>query len=84
MNTAQDRSGRELKDALPRALYVADGGELPAMERHYLMHQERYRKMAAAGQRTMASFAERTGTEEGWAMASELEQIAKDVEESRG
>lgn len=84
MTAAEDRSGRELKDALPRALYVADGGELPAMEDHFLMHQKRYREMAAAALRTMANFAERTGTEEGWAIAAEQEQIAEDVEKSRG
>lgn len=73
-----------LKDALPRAVYVADGGELPSMERHFLIWQEKYRTMAAAVLRTLAIAAHATGSDEGWANAIELEEIAAEVEASRG
>lgn len=71
-----------LKDALPRAVYVADGGELPRMERHFLIYQEKYREMAAAVLRTLANAAHATGSSDGWAMADELEDIAASVQSS--
>lgn len=58
--------------AIPRAIYVADGGELPAMERHYLLYQVKYRKMAGAALRALA-------TARLWALAAGESSARTDV-----
>lgn len=78
----RDRN-RPMIDQLPRAVYVAEGGELPEFESHYLRYQERQRKIAGAVLRTMASYAERTRTDTGLAHALELEELAELIEQGR-
>lgn len=76
--------GMPLIHALPRSVYLAEGGELPKHERHFLMHQEKYRKIAACVLRTLAFAAEQTQTDEGAAHAAELRDIARETEETQG
>jgi hypothetical protein len=44
----------ELAEQLTRAAYVADGGELPAMETHYRVWRHRYARITAAILRKLA------------------------------
>lgn len=73
-----------LVDMLPRAIYLAEGGELPEFNSHFLHWQEKYRRAAAAVLHTLAQAAEDTRTDEGAAHAAELTDIARQVMASRG
>lgn len=44
----------ELAELLVRAVYLADGGDLPAMDAHYRINRHRYVRMAAALLTTLA------------------------------
>jgi hypothetical protein len=75
--------------AIPRAVYVADGGELPAMERHYLLYQVKYRKMAGAALRALSTARIRAlaenpvrRTDVALADVAELESLAEQIEGS--
>jgi hypothetical protein len=72
---------RLLIDLLPRAAYVADGGELPKMEGHYRIWQKKYRDIAAAILRAQALYLERLHTDVSMAQMLELEELADQIQE---